>query len=167
MTETDFRTLKFKNAVESDLEMICKLPENKEVLFYMYPKGRFPLNKTQMIELFHKRFEHTVFYINDEIVGYANIYFTQNEVEPHIGNVILHKDYRGKGYGKFMVQTMIGKAFKLSLNHKIKIGVFETNPNVYKLYKNFGFKEVAYEYRRDYNGRNIKLILMESVQNKE
>jgi predicted GNAT family N-acyltransferase len=83
-----------------------------------------------------------------------------NDNEPHIGHVILDKKYRGMGLGKEIMMVMINIALKEFIPKEIKLAVFETNKNVYELYKSIGFKSYETKYRKDYNGKNQKLILM-------
>ncbi len=152
--------LQYRTANKNDFLSICKLPENKQVLFYMFPNAKYPLDYEQLEEIHKKRYFPTVFLFNEKIVGYSNIYFMPNDNEPHIGHVILDKKYRGMGLGKEIMMVMINIALKEFIPKEIKLAVFETNKNVYELYKSIGFKSYETKYRKDYNGKNQKLILM-------
>lgn len=152
--------LKYRNAIEDDFLSICKLFENAQTLFYSFPNANYPLDYEQLAKIHKKRFFPTVFLIEDKIIAYSNIYFKENDNEPHIGNVILNKKYRGRGYGKKIVMTMIDIAIKEFTPSAIKLVVFETNKNVYKLYKSLGFEPYGLKYRKNHKGVNQKLILM-------
>lgn len=77
-------------STDEDLQSIIQLPEDEISLFYMFPKATFPLTIEQLKEVINNRFESTVFLLDDQIIGYANIYFYADEKEPYIGNVLLH-----------------------------------------------------------------------------
>ncbi len=148
-------------STDEDLQFIVQLPEDKISLFYMFPKATFPLTIEQLKDVIKSRFDSTVFLINDKIIGYANIYFYDDEKEPYIGNVILSKDYRGKGLGKEIVKTMIHKAMSNHDTNCVKIAVFKSNLSVYNLYKSLCFEEYKTEIRIDFEGNKQELVFME------
>lgn len=143
-----------------DLTTIAELPENKMALFYMFPKATYPLSAEQLEEVIKNRFESTVFILNKKIIGYANLYLYKDEKEPYIGNVILSQKYRGRGFGKEIVQTMIQKAKEKFKIDSIKIAVFTSNTNVYSMYRSLGFEEFGTELREDFRGEQQELIFM-------
>lgn len=147
-------------STDEDLQSIVQLPEDKISLFYMFPKATFPLTIEQLKEVINNRFDTTVFLLDDQIIGYANIYFYADEKEPYIGNVILSKDYRGKGLGKEIVKTMIHKAVSNHDTHRVNIAVFKSNISVCNLYKSLGFKEYKTEIRIDFEGNKQELVFM-------
>jgi len=152
--------LKSRISTLNDLKVIAQLPEDEMALFYMFPKARYPLDVIELESVVKKRFESTVFLLNDKIIGYANIYLYNDEKEPYIGNVILSKEYRGMGFGKEIVQTMISKAKSKFKTDSIKIAVFKSNINVYNMYKSLGFHEFKAETRDDFKGNKNELIFM-------
>lgn len=154
--------MKLKNKISAlnDLKVIAQLPEDEIALFYMFPKARYPLDVIQLESIVKNRFESTVFLLNDKIIGYANVYLYNDEKEPYVGNVILSKEYRGMGFGKEMVQTMISKAKSKFKTDSVKIAVFKSNINVYNMYQSLGFQEFKTEIREDFKGNKEELIFM-------
>lgn len=84
---------------------------------------------------------------NDEIVvGTVQIALNRGR-QNHVGNlgVIIRKDYRGIGLGKYLMAEIIKLARK-ELKPKpkiIRLSVFPTNKPAIRLYKKYGFKKVA------------------------
>jgi ribosomal protein S18 acetylase RimI-like enzyme len=144
---------------EKDLQSICKLPESREILFFMFPRAVFPLDVEQLQTKMRERFDNTVFLDEDTIIGYANLYYYNDEKEPYIGHVIIDKLYRGKGYGKKILQTMIKKASKY--HNGVKLAVFSENKNALLLYRSLGFTVFRTDTRKDYEGVGREVLLME------
>ena len=47
--------LTYRDFSFDDLETVCKLPRNKQELFFMFPKADFPLTINQSIKEYNKR----------------------------------------------------------------------------------------------------------------
>ncbi len=156
----------YRDTKEDDLEAICRLPKNEKELFFMFPSATYPLLVSQMREIFKKRYGHTTFLYNNKIIGYANLYFLENDDSPYIGHLILSSDYRGRGYGKRMIEIMIKKAFTLYKNDKIKIAVINENTKALLLYMKLGFSPFKASLRFDKEGRPKVLISMELEKKK-
>ena len=77
--------------------------------------------------------------------------------ESNIGNIVTHKEYRGKGIG-----TLLFKALLVELKNagivKVFLEVEHDNTPALKLYENLGF--VKYGHRRDYYGAGKDAVLM-------
>ena len=93
---------------------------------------------------------------NNIIVGYLNFWVVPEGIE--LNNIAIHENYRGKGYGKLLLQFLIecGKVFK---SEKIFLEVKEDNLIAQKLYKKYGFKEIY--IRKNYYSDNKDAIVME------
>lgn len=62
-----------------------------------------------------------------------------------IQNVIVHPDYRRKGYGKMLCSSLISKGKSEGAN-TVWLQVVQSNEGAYKLYEDLGFKKI-YSYR--------------------
>lgn len=62
-----------------------------------------------------------------------------------IQNVVVHPDYRRKGYGKMLCKALMSKG-KSDGAKKAWLQMVQTNEGAYKLYDGLGFKKV-YTYR--------------------
>ncbi len=93
---------------------------------------------------------------NNIVIGYLNFWVVPDGIE--LNNIAIHENYRGKGYGKLLLQFLIecGKVFK---SEKIFLEVKEDNLIAQKLYKKYGFKEIY--IRKNYYSDNKDAIVME------
>ncbi|NPA81447.1 MAG: GNAT family N-acetyltransferase [Epsilonproteobacteria bacterium] len=156
----------YRDTKEEDLEAICSLVKTPKELFYMFPSALYPLSVSQMKDILEKRKAHTTFLYGEEIIGYANLYFLEGEDAPYIGHLILSEKYRGRGYGKRMVEIMIRQAFALYKNDKIKIAVINENTKALLLYMKLGFSPFKASLRFDKRGEEKVLISMQLDMNK-
>jgi RimJ/RimL family protein N-acetyltransferase len=81
--------------------------------------------------------------INGKIIG--NFFIHQStERSPHIGEfgIGVLKEYRNLGIGNKMMQIFLRLGKKMGYKH-LFLGVFINNKPAIKLYKKYGFKEVA------------------------
>lgn len=63
----------------------------------------------------------------------------------HFGFVIVDPKYRGKGYGKEMMQQAVRYATDILKVKKVTLGVFDNNPMAHNCYHNIGFVDVNYK----------------------
>ena len=104
----------------------------------------------------------TAVYKNN-VVGSAMIYVTDDERLKHqaLFAIIVSKDYRGKGIGTKLIDTLIDMAknkFEIEILH---LEVYETNPAI-SLYERLGFKK--YGEHKNYikeDGKYFAKILMQ------
>jgi ribosomal protein S18 acetylase RimI-like enzyme len=65
-----------------------------------------------------------------------------------IFDIIVKEEFRGKGYGKEIVQTLLGKAKEIG-TEKAYLQAVENNSTAKRLYKELGFNEIyKYWYRK-------------------
>ncbi len=97
---------------------------------------------------------------NDIVIGYLNFWIVPDGIE--LNNIAIHKNFRGRGFGKLLLQFLIecGKVFK---SEKIFLEVKEDNLIAQKLYKKYGFKETY--IRKRYYSDNKDAIVMERSLN--
>mgnify|MGYP001825202339 FL=1 len=151
-------------ATPHDLESISRLIPDQHELFMVYPAGRFPFTVDQVEQLFEQRFEFTVVYDGDRIIGFANLYDRVRQNFAFIGNVFIHPDYRGQGLGKLVLQYMIKAAFEKYHFSEARLSVFADNERAIALYQQHGFTEYSQEQRADSNNEE-KLLLHMSLAN--
>lgn len=141
----------FRNIEKTDFSEVCKLPQTEEELFFMFPKANFPLTQEQLVENLKTRFNPTVFLDDNVIIGFANFYEMKENESCWIGNLILQADYRRKGIGRLIVQTMEEQA-KLNYNmREINIACFNNNLSALRMYHRLGYTPFEMEER---SGRN-------------
>ncbi|HHI94426.1 MAG TPA: GNAT family N-acetyltransferase [Gammaproteobacteria bacterium] len=151
---------KFRAVTENDFEDICKLIHSREALFLVYPNGKYPLTVNQLKELGKTRKELTVAMDGNKIIGFANLYNCEPGGSAFIGNVIIEKNYRGRGIGEKLISHMQKTAFHVYNFQELKISVFNKNVQALLLYAKLGFIPYGIEERTDPKGNRVALIHM-------
>jgi ribosomal protein S18 acetylase RimI-like enzyme len=91
--------------------------------------------------------------VNGKVVGWLEFESQTRKKISHTGSfgIMIHKDYRGMGIGRMLINELLKWAEKNPLIEKVSLGVFSTNHRAISLYKSMGFEE---------EGRRIKEIKM-------
>jgi RimJ/RimL family protein N-acetyltransferase len=86
---------------------------------------------------------HVVAELDGKIIGGFGIQ-QSTERSPHVGEfgISVLKKYRSLGIGNRMMQTFIKLGKRMGYKH-LFLGVFGSNKKAIRLYKKYGFKEVA------------------------
>lgn len=145
-----------------DLETLCSFPQNKEELYFMFPKAEYPLTPDQIREVVKHRLEPTVILFNQEVVSYANLYDHDGE-SCWLGNVIVSSDYRGKGVSQYLIGIMETIAKQKLKVKKLKLVCHNTNTRGILFYKKHGFKPFDISTRVKPSGEYIAGIHMEKT----
>lgn len=143
-----------------DLEIICKLPQNEEELFFMFPKAEYPLTVGQLEMAINSRHHSTVILLNEEIVGFANFYELVQNKYCAIGNVIIDSNYRNLGIGTFLIKTMEQIAVEKYNISELHLSCFNTNTKGILLYTKLGYVPYEIKERMDKAENQIALIKM-------
>ena len=152
--------LQFRPAVEEDYPSIGGLVTSEEELFFVYPKGHYPLDVQQLCVLARERHELTVAILNGKVVGFSNLYDLEAQKQAFIGNVIIEKTLRGYGIGRQMIGVMLRCCFETYGLSKVNISVFSHNIPALVLYSRLGFTPFAMEERLDFSGHTTIMIHM-------
>lgn len=147
-------------AQSNDFENICKLPQNEEDLFFMFPKADYPLSVEQLQTVVENRSDSTVILLDKEVVGFANFYEVKENDYCSIGNVIVNSNFRNKGIGSYLIKTMESIALEKYNVREIHISCFNTNTKGILLYSKLGYLSYEVEERLDKEERKVALIKM-------
>ena len=158
MTLIDFRP-----ATVDDYADIAGLISSDEKLFLVYPNGRFPFTVERVVELATQRRELNVATAGREVIGLVNLYDYQTGALAFVGNVVIAREYRGRGLGRRLLMHMIERSFEELALRELRISVFNTNTPALLLYKDLGFCPYAIEQRVDVSGQCVALIHMRLV----
>ncbi|MGI9331174.1 MAG: GNAT family N-acetyltransferase, partial [Gammaproteobacteria bacterium] len=99
-------------AQPEDAAGIQALFTDEEESFRVYPEGQFPLTVDQVERLIKKRTEPTVLEIDGRIAGFSGLYSYKEGSSAFIGNVIIDRQFRGRGLGKQLMEYMIDRGFR-------------------------------------------------------
>lgn len=126
----------------------------------MFPKALWPLSVDQLSLAISQRFESTVLLAGTDVVGFANFYKCEPGMSCSIGNVIVSPQVRGKGAGRYLVETMTAVAFDKYHVQQVEISCFNQNVTGLLLYTKHGFLPYSIEERLDPAGNRVALIHM-------
>ena len=106
-------------------------------------------------ELKNENTKYIVLKENDNIIGFAGIWITPDDIE--LNNIAIRKDKRGKGYSKLLLEKLI--EISKGLDREIfTLEVSEQNEVAISLYSKFGFEKVG--LRKKYYDGKFDAILM-------
>ncbi len=100
--------------------------------------------------------KYLVIEYNGKIVGYGGMWTIIDE--GHITNIAIHKEFRNKKLGSFLVQAMIEYAENLGI-YRMTLEVRESNTPAQGLYSKFGFVSCG-KRPKYYQDNNEDAIIM-------
>ena len=110
-------------------------------------------------ELENKNSMYIVAKLNNQIVGFAGIWFSVDDI--HITNIVVKKNCRNQKIGSLMLNNLI----ELCENRTQKSITLEVNSNnipAQKLYQKFGFKNVGIR-KKYYNNTGDAIIMTKTL----
>ena len=151
-------------AEKKDFEGICNLIKSEKELFLVFPSGSYPLTISQLEKLSEVRMDLSVLVEEDKIIGFANFYNYEPNKCLFIGNVIIDKDHRFKGLGKFIVSHMLNTAYEKYNLPEVRISVFNENTRALLLYTSLGFLPYEVEEKINFQGDKVAQINMKKAR---
>lgn len=150
--------LTHRDASREDVPCVCAFPQSPEELFFLFPKATWPLTPEQLRAAIAQRFDSTVVLDDGEVGAFANFYLREVGGTCAIGNVVVAPGARGRGVGRYLVETMIRKALVTYRAATVRISCFNGNVAGLLLYAKLGFEPYAVEPRRDPRGARVALV---------
>ncbi|MEM6252047.1 MAG: GNAT family N-acetyltransferase [Cyanobacteria bacterium P01_D01_bin.156] len=151
--------MEFIPATENHYKAIGHLVTSPEELYLVYPTGRYPWDVQQLAAIASQRHELTVGIVDSAVVAFADLYDLVPQQSAFIGNVIVTKDYRGKGIGKALIQHMM-EICQTKYQATPHISVFNNNTPALLLYAGLGFVPYAVESRVNWEQKKVALLHM-------
>jgi RimJ/RimL family protein N-acetyltransferase len=143
-----------------DVPRICAFPQSAEELYYLFPRATWPLTPDQLQRAIDQRFDSTVILDGGGVAGFANFYVREPGGTCAIGNVVVDPTARGRGIGRYLIETMAAKALRDHAAREVKISCFNGNVAGLLLYAKLGFVPYAVERRLDPAGARVALVHM-------
>lgn len=106
-------------------------------------------------ELENPNSQYFVALIDDQIVGFAGIWKSLDEI--HITNIVTKISKRHIGIASKLLEKLI-ETSKNEISTLLTLEVSETNSNAIKLYEKYNFKKIG--LRKNYYGQNKNAIIM-------
>lgn len=128
---------------EDDLDRICEMEERS---FSM------PWKREDFKDLLeHDESVYMVILLDGFIIGAAG--YTFNGFEGYINNVVIDEDFRGKGYSKVLMESLLNHGRKEGIN-EYTLEVRVSNTPAVKLYESLGF--VSEGVRKNFYERPVE-----------
>lgn len=131
----------------SEIDDILEL--NKGLSIKTWPKSSFEHDLSNDIALIN------VLKIDDEIIGYYDIWFLFENVD--LAFIAVKKEYQHMGYGTLLMKDLIHRCLEKGTEF-INLEVRSDDQRAVGLYKKFGFEEV--NVRKDYYEKNKDALCM-------
>lgn len=106
-------------------------------------------------ELGNPNSEYFVALLNEEIVGFAGIWISVDDI--HITNIVTKKDLRNQGIGKKLLEHLIMVSKEKNLS-SLTLEVNEKNIPAICLYEKYHFQKIG--QRKNYYKQNENAIIM-------
>ncbi len=87
-------------------------------------------------ELTNDNAHYIVITVEDKVIGYGGFWKIMDEA--HFTNLAIHPEYRGKGYGKQLIQGMLDLAKQIDIKYAT-LEVRASNEHALKAYSTLGF----------------------------
>lgn len=149
-----------RDAKEEDFTVIAAFPENKTELFYMFPRGAFPLDPNHLLEVSRERFLPTVIESEGAVVGYSCFYGHEEGEKCWLGNFIIHPKSRGKGAATYLLETMMERAGEELRVRELHLVCHNPNTKALLLYTKLGFTPYGVRILKDQDDQPIAGITM-------
>ena len=126
---------------EANCELLISWVHSPEFLMqFAGPAFTFPLTREQLVKSLADLGRSAFQAINvnsGKMIGYAEINIT--EQGPYLGRILIDESFRGKGFGKEIVQQLLDIAFGKMKQQIVRLRVFDWNISAIKCYEGVGF----------------------------
>ena len=158
-TSIEYTSFNFVESINKAIDVVAR--ERK----YLATVVGFPLDGTKSFVNFiiDNNYAQYLLLLNNEVKGWCDIIPKGIPEFSHVGvlGMGILPEYRGKGFGKEILEKAIKHAKEINKIEKIELSVFENNENAIKLYKSFGFFEEGKRLKsRKIDGRYENEVLM-------
>lgn len=112
-------------------------------------------------ELQNKFARYFVLLDQELVVGYAGMWLFAGE--SHITTIAIHPDYRSRGYGRFLMVTLI----EYSMKHDVHTMILEarvSNSVAIRLYHSLGFKRIGMRSNYYKEAREDAIVMLRHLK---
>lgn len=135
---------------EADLQEVLLLEQD------LFPEDPWPMHE-YMYELHENPFSKLYVYEEDgKIIGYFDLWITYEQAQ--VANIGVHREYRQKGIGTFLIQYMQNIAIENECEN-LTLEVRVSNEKAIRLYEKTGFITVATRHRYYSDGEDAYLMI--------
>lgn len=166
------RKLTSREFIESDYSLISdEIKDAKALMQWAGSKYEYPLSWEQMrMKKLEKDEEgdrkNWLFTVvdesNKESMGHGQLTIIEKSQRiANIGSVLVFSEYRGRGYSKSLMRSLIKYGFENLRMKELRLAVFDFNLPAIKCYRGLGFTASSFEpHAREIEGEKWNLIRM-------
>ena len=158
-TDTQEKRMVFKKIFKDDEESVKLLSKTASEIVKDYydpilgaEQNDYMIEKFQSVRAINEHFEHGYIYYlvydGDTVLGFLGFYPRGDAL--YLSKFYLYKESRGKGYGRVMLDFLVGEAKKLGLC-SIELNVNRFNSTI-EIYEKLGFVKIREEKNPIGNG---------------
>ncbi|MNO60599.1 Acetyltransferase (GNAT) family protein [compost metagenome] len=148
-------------AEAGDLAEVIGFPQDRDELFYAYPKASWPLTLEQLATAVAERRESTVALLDGRVAGFANFYQWQPGEYCALGNMLVAPWARQHGVARYLIDVMERIAAQRYAAPRMQVSCFCTNSAGLLLYTRLGYRPYGIVERSDPQGERIALVQLE------
>ena len=150
----------FEPAKPGHFDSIAHLLPSEQELFQAWPAASYPVTLDQVEKLVATQLEPTVMIVDGKVIGFASFYRHRPGKSIFIGQVMIHPDMRGRGFGRQLMLHMADVAFEKYDLPQIRVSILSSNTNALLGCTRGGFRPYALMERKGQNGNRVALINM-------
>jgi len=145
--EVENQMIELAENIPLDTTMISKLISDRNDLFLVWPKAKYPFDHHQWAEMLNPENGHKSFliYKQKKLVGHSALLLTDSPHTYRISFLYLSPQHRSQGLGRKTVVCLENYAFRKLEAEKLTLVVRDYNPIAYQLYIKCGFKEYGHK----------------------
>jgi ribosomal protein S18 acetylase RimI-like enzyme len=147
-SETSIEKVSYTNAKQVRILKTCLETwfKNPKDLNLTAPNMRYPFNFNKWIADSYTKGTTRSFIIKEKdwVVGYMSLQLQPSNNFIHLFHVFIDRRYRGKGYGKLLIEKAISYAKNAEIP-AITLFVKPNNQSALNLYESYGFKDTGEE----------------------
>lgn len=155
--------LHHRPATADDLDEVVRFPQDRDELFYCYPKANWPLTVGQLAAAMAERRGSTLVLLDGRAAGFANFYQWQPREYCALGNMMVAPWARRHGVAQYLIDVMENLARDQYKARVMKVSCFNANAAGLLLYTRLGYRPQAIVERADPQGRRIALVQLEKA----
>lgn len=146
-----------------DLPAVIGFVQDRDELFYAYPKARWPFDVEQLAAAVAARRASTLALLDDRPAAFANFYQCEPGAYCALGNMMVAPWARGRGTARYLIGAMEEQARRDYAARVMKISCFNANAAGLLLYSGLGYRPTGIVERQAPDGQRVALVQMEKA----
>lgn len=150
--------LTHRPATAADLAQVVTFPQNRDELFFCFPRAVWPLDVGQLAAAMAERRDSTVVELDGQLAGFANFFQWQYGEFCALGNLMVAPWARGRGVAQYLIGVMEAQARAHYQARLMKVSCFNGNAAGLLLYPRLGYQLAGVVERATPSDERVALI---------